>query len=112
MTIRMDTSRLNLSQFRASTRIRETGAMEDALGHLRNVAASRAPILTGALRASGFTLALGMSGRVVFPLIYAAKQEHRDWQVHPHGGGPHYLKSAFETEIDEVMRIIADKIFR
>ncbi len=112
MSIRVDSSRLDLSQFNARRKIVETGALEDGLGHLRDVAASRAPILTVRLRESGFVINYGMSGRVVFPLIYAAKQEHRDWQVHPHGGGPHYLKSAFETETDEVMRIIADKIFR
>jgi hypothetical protein len=112
MSISIDSSRLDLSRFNATARIRETGAMEDGLGHLRDVAASRAPVLTGALRASGFTLAFGMSGKVVFPLIYAAKQERRDWQKHPQGGQSRYLKSAFDTETDEVMRIIGEKLFR
>jgi hypothetical protein len=112
MSISVSSARLDLKRFDANDRIRETGALDDALSHIRDVAASRAPILTGALRASGFTVSSGASGRIVFPLIYAAKQEHRDWQVHPHGGGAHYLGSAMDTEVGEAMRIIADRIFR
>jgi len=112
MTIRVDSSKLDLRRFNARRRIEETDALSDALGHIRDVAAERAPILTGRLRESGFVLSSGMEGRIVFPLIYAAKQEHRDWQVHPHGGGPHYLRSAMDTEVGEAMQIIADKIFK
>lgn len=109
MTIEWDFSGFDLGHLK--NLIIEKNALQPALEHVRDIAQSRAPILTGRLRTNGKTDNSGEFGRVYFTLIYARKQEQRDWQKHPHGGQARFLASAFATETEEVMRIIADQIF-
>lgn len=90
----------------------ETRAIEAGLKVIKDLAESRAPILTGRLRSSGqITTSSGTSGTVSFRLIYARKQEERGWQKHPHGGQAHYLASAFIDGADKAMSAIADRLF-
>lgn len=92
--------------------LRRTNALDAGLDYLRDLARSRAPILTGRLRASIEAQHLGdTEGTVYTRLIYAPKQERRGWQKHPHGGMAHYLSSTFIDGADETMNRIATRLF-
>jgi hypothetical protein len=93
--------------------LRRTRAIQAGADYLRDLARSRAPFLTGRLRESIQSAVTSDNSATVYTrLVYAPKQERRDWQRHTHGGMAHYLRSAFETGTDEAMNRIAQRLFQ
>ena len=84
-----------------------------AAEHVRAVAAQRAPIREGHLRASA-GISVGIAGRnvgiVTFPGPYARYQEYTLDLHHPQGGQALYLTSTMVTERDACLQIMADTI--
>lgn len=122
MSIRVENS-LNLGGLLPGHVTRD--ALDDAAEHLKEVAASKAPLLTGealkkandqrrsdpgALRRSAYARVVDdVTAEVGFSEFYAAWQHERmDW--HHEDGQAKFLEEPMATEKDETLQIMADRM--
>lgn len=84
----------------------------DGAAQLLGTSNDRAPLETGALRASGKVSTDGKGGAAVsYNTPYAAKQ-HEEVGYHHTDGQAKYLESAMRDDADTIKRIIAERIRR
>lgn len=98
----------------ASRRIKAEAqyGLQAAARHLHGEAVNRAPVETGALRASAKVTMHGDSATVSFNTPYAARQHEEVGWAHPGGGQAKYLENAMTDEADTIKQIIAEHIRR
>lgn len=75
-----------------------------------NESNARAPIQTGALRASGSTAVSGNQAAVGYSIVYAARQHEEIGWNHPNGGQAKYLETAVTAKASEAQQVIAQAI--
>jgi hypothetical protein len=99
----------DLSGLRADVLLGETDALGVALRYLHERTKQRVPVLDGDLRDSSDLIKISPKfGGVTYPLIYARKQEERDWQKHPHGGQAHFVAETWDVDMDEALNLLID----
>jgi hypothetical protein len=82
----------------------------------RNISREEAPKKSGALAESGRAEAVNSSlALVIFPKVYAAKQERRDdsWRRHRYhhsNGGPHFVRDGGELHVEQIMEAVAKSL--
>lgn len=122
MTIRIENS-LNLGAIMDRVRAVSPEALDDAAQHVLEVAREKAPLLVnlkkanderrsdpGALRESGYVRVVDdTKAEVGFSAFYAGWQ-HENHEYHHDVGQSNYLGEPLVTEVDEAMRIIADRV--
>lgn len=117
---------LNLGQLKEQAERSSGEALQAAADHVRDVARDRAPILSGPvdlkkanqdrrahpgeLRESAYSLVVENDRAEVGFSAYYAGWQHERMDYHHTAGGPKFLETALDTEADEALRIMAEKL--
>lgn len=102
---------LNTRAMKAAVQSAITRAVNVGLSEVQSTAAALAPVDQGVLRSSATVEPVSwsgdqLSGRVAFPVVYAAVQHERTDYNHPRGGQAKYLSTAVEQHEDRLAQTI------
>lgn len=111
--------RVDLSGLKARELLIETGAMDKTMDFLLDRTRDKVPVYDGWAGATGHAPGtLRENGRVLkidetfeavtYDVIYASKQELRDWQKHPSGGQSHYVSDTWDLDMDDALDLLID----